>query len=934
MDSIGGVIQHETSLYYAFRNSALARGESAFLHEAGAEGTRTWSYGEILHQVELLASYLHSLSFPRGARVAILSENRHEWVVVYLAVVALGLVAVPLDAQATLKEWTPILKHSEVRLLFHSEKFEGHFSKMPEGLAGLERISFGEKIEEIFRRSAGGLKEEDRPPVGESDVATLVYTSGTTGTPKGVLLTHGNLLASAREMNVHHDRSGGVAASILPFNHIYGFAALSSRILLGDAFLIFKTIKEDLLFENFARFRPYTLAGVPVLFERFARSLRQRMKKELPGFVCRWIERAGKGFLGADAENFRFFKKKAFSKIHRVFGGRISHFASGGAPIDPQLVRFFNTLGIAICQGYGLTETSPLVALCRRKAGRIGSVGKVVGGMTIRIQTPDREGVGEVWVRGDAVMQGYYLNPEATAQVIDGDGWFKTGDLGRLDADGYLYISGRLKELIVTPNGKNIYPAEIEPLFEKMHGVREVCLFGIPQKNGHGEAVHLQIVPDPDLAASRGRDALVAEIKEEVTRLSQGLPEYQRPRSVGFSEEPFPRSSSFKIKKHQVKKEWLEKGRARPGNGHAEHRVDGDDPLLHSQAALVVRKILKSLLPHPVPITSASSLELDLGLDSLTQIEFWATLEKNLHVKIPEEALARLKVVGHIVEYLLENVDLGRKARSAMHEIDVEARQKTVGSWFEILDTDPETSRAKAGAVLKSHPKLRPFFLKVFRKMFGVLCGLEVEGLENLPSGGYILAPNHECYIDNIFVASVLPAKVQKNMAVIGAKEFFDKAATRLIAKLCHTIPIDRNQVSSSVLQIGAQVLKMGKVLLIHPEGTRSPDGELLPYKTGAAILADYAQCPIVPVYIEGAHEFWPKGAKWPQKRRAISVTFGKPILPVPPHGEQTRVVQKDAQALTNRVMEQALAMREKKMGLASSTSRSERRPAGSGEDR
>jgi 1-acyl-sn-glycerol-3-phosphate acyltransferase len=147
-------------------------------------------------------------------------------------------------------------------------------------------------------------------------------------------------------------------------------------------------------------------------------------------------------------------------------------------------------------------------------------------------------------------------------------------------------------------------------------------------------------------------------------------------------------------------------------------------------------------------------------------------------------------------------------------------------------------------------------------------------------------------------------------MAVIGAKEFFDKAATRMIAKICHTIPVDRSQVSSSVLQIGAQVLKMGNVLLIHPEGTRSPDGELLPYKTGAAILADYAQCPIIPVHIEGAHEFWPKGAKWPKKRRAISVTFGKPILPAPPHGEQTRVVQKDAQALTNRLMKQALAMR------------------------
>ena len=189
--------------------------------------------------------------------------------------------------------------------------------------------------------------------------------------------------------------------------------------------------------------------------------------------------------------------------------------------------------------------------------------------------------------------------------------------------------------------------------------------------------------------------------------------------------------------------------------------------------------------------------------------------------------------------------------------------------------------RERADQILRSFPRSRPIFLKVFRAFFRAFSRLKVEGLGHLPQQGpFILAPNHESYLDNLFVACLLPSPLQKDLAVLGAQEFLDRPLTRPFAKLSHIIPIDRKNVSTSVLQTGAAVLKLGRILLIHPEGTRSPDGKFLPLKSGVGILSCFAKCPIVPVYIEGAHEFWPKHSKWPQSRSRISVEFGPPIDP------------------------------------------------------
>lgn len=903
-----GLDQGNNNLYQAFLRQAHSHSDRVFFYEAKAEEIQSVTYGRALEKITALADYLGSLNLPLESRISILSENRHEWIVCYLAVVSLGHIAVPLDPQMTLKEWVPVLQHSDSQLLFHSEKFKTPLLPLSESRPAFKTVSFGDEFEALLN-SQNRLESTAKPKVDKSNIATLVYTSGTTGIPKGVLLSHGNLLSSAQEMECHYPRSGGISASILPFNHIFGFSAMFSRILLGDSFLIFSEIKESTLFGGMAKLRPYTLAAVPLLYERFARSIQQKLKESMPSFLFRWIEKSSAGSWGEHASSWLFFKKILFAKVRRAFGGRITSFGCGGAAIDPALVRFFNVLGLPICQGYGLTETSPLVSIIRHQADRLGSVGKVIAGVEVKIADPNPEGIGEILVRGESVMRGYFKNPEATAQVIDTYGWFKTGDLGRLDEDGYLFICGRLKEVIVTPNGKNIYPAELEPLFEKLPGVREICLFGIPQKTGQGETVHLQIVLDPELAATKGSDVLVTEIKEEIAKLSQTLPEYQRPRSVDFSKTPFPRSASYKIKKAQVKAEWLDKI-AQQESQPVVATTSAPDPLLQSDIGQLVQRRLKSILPHPIPIRSTSSLELDLGLDSLTQIEFWASIEKDMAIKIPEESLGRLKVIADIIEYLTQHSN-GTQKLAEQFEAAASTHQASNDTWCEILENDAELNQKKAQAVLQSHPRIRPFFLGCFRKSFKKICGLQVEGLENLPrAGGYILAPNHECFIDNIFVASLLPKTVQKNMAVIGAKEFFDKASTRMIAKLCHTIPIDRTQVSSSVLQIGAQVLKMGKVLLIHPEGTRSPDGQLLPYKTGVALLADFAKCPIIPVHIEGAHEFWPKGAKWPQKRRSISVTFGEALFPLNGDKENLAPMQEKAQELTQRLMDQALALR------------------------
>lgn len=873
------------NLYEEFRKSALKNSERVLVYQANGKDYETCTYGKALEEIEALAAYLSQLNLPFQSNVGLISENRYEWIVAYMASVSLGLVVVPLDPKLPPADWKNLLEHAEARLLFISNRLAMHSDNLRKGVSTLQEvIPFDDNFPPtLAEENKAQSHERTRPHIDDDDIASLIYTSGTTGTPKGVMLSHRNLLSNAKAFSRSDDKPSKCRAIIVPLNHALGFTILIAMIIVQESAILYPELDRDIILKGFADLKPNFIVSVPLFYQKIAQGIESQLKAKSPKWFQLVFYHLIDGPLGAQGTFLRRFKKLVFKKIHNKLGGRLEHIGSGGAALEPHVARLFNLIGIPVLEGYGLTETSPMVSNndTLRANYRAGSVGKAAREVTIKIHDPDESGRGEICVRGPNVMKGYYKNPEATREVIDTEGWFHTGDLGYLDKDGFLFISGRKKDIIVTANGKNIYPEELEPYFAQSPLIKELCVFGINRRKAarsSDEVVHIQIVPNGDEAQRQGITDVEAVIRQEITERAETLPDYKRPRSISFSQDPFPRSSTMKVRKFLVKEQWLKQQVCAP----EPRKPKPEDIILKTPIGTVVVKIVRGLLKEEDShIAADCSLSVDLGLDSLTILEFWAGLEKAFETSLPKEKLSELHTVGQVIQYL----DGIPEANVNLHATAIERQLKKnkEDNWSEILMAHSEENQRIAQKVLASYSRIRPLFLHLFYRFFQRVCRLRIEGLENLPEQGpFIIVPNHECHLDNLFVACQLPAWTQQEMVVIGKKEHFAKFFPRLLAKLCHAIPVDRDNVSATTLQICAQVLRQGKVLLVHPEGTRSPDGYLLPFKSGVPILAMHLQCPVVPVYIEGAHEFWPKEATFPKSRSDISVTIGKPVYPHP----------------------------------------------------
>jgi long-chain acyl-CoA synthetase len=901
------------NLYSEFKSAAEHYGGSVFVYQPQGSGYLSKTFREAFSEIESLSASLAALKLKRGSKVGLLSENRYEWWVAYLAAVSLGLVVVPLDAQALRESWIRFLKDSNAEILFLSDRFRSFAPELIQGAPTLkEVVLFGDPLPDLSRvksyasllKEAGGEAAEiRRPPLVPDDIASLVYTSGTNGMPRGVELTHRNLLSNAR-VAAGWGAPELILATILPMHHIYGFTTTLGPFLQGQSVVFFPTLQLDTLLQTFQEIKPHFLAGVPAFYERIGNGIRNRIFSEMPHWLRPLLLRAMNGRPGKSSSSFGPLKKILFKKVHQRFGGRIRHMVSGGAPLEPSLIRLFNLLGIKVFEGYGLTETSPIVSCNDDRSYRIGSVGRPVEGVKIKIDRPDDGGVGEICVKGPGVMKGYYKDPGETRRVMNPEGWFRTGDIGHIDRDGFLFISGRKKEVIVTPNGKKIFPDELERIFGRIKLVKEVSVFGVSKKEAsRQELIHVQVLPDLEEAKRQGISNVEFAVKEEIARLARELPDYKRPTSVGFSKDPFPRTTTLKIKKFEVKEAYL---RERRKESVLPVRTE-EEALRGDPVGALVLKLLRSAVPEEAAITADSLLTLDLGLDSLTTIEFWTSLEQIYGIAVPDEERFRMERVGQIVAYLRNRPELGRGGER------LTARAESIGEadWSRIIETDPEEVEQVVESTLRFHARARRLFLKTFRAFFKRFSHLRACGLENLPAQGpYIFAPNHESHFDNVFLACLLPPSIQENMVVLGKKEHFEHPLARIIAELCYAIPVDRSRVSQFVLRLSAQLLKQGRILLIHPEGTRSPDGELQPFKHGAALLANYVQCPIVPVYIEGAYEFLPKGAWFPKSRSDISITIGRPLYPRS-HPVKGAQVLAEAERLTDELVRRLRELKE-----------------------
>lgn len=774
------------------------------------DGWQSISYKEFLSKVYALASIL---KLEEGQRVAILSENRYEWCSAFMAIVSLGLVAVPIDPNLEPEEIKNILLDSDSKAIFVSPKTKGLLSEI-----GL-RI----QILDLGSSNQNPVRFKD---IGAEHLACLVYTSGTTGRPKAVMLTHGNLTSDIEAVLgtgiiTKNDR----VLSILPLNHTYALMCTFLAPISVGATIVYP---ESLKGPDLIRAMKETAITILIAVPRVVESLRSALMGRLMGL--RWLLNISKKIRQRFDINIG---RIVFFPIHRAFGGRLRYIACGGARLEPSVMLDMEGIGFTIIEGYGLTETSPVVTFNPPSKRKPGSVGKPLSLVEIKILNPTDTGEGEIVIKGPMVMSGYYKNPEATKEALK-DGWLLSGDLGYMDNEGYLYITGRAKDIIVLSSGKNIYPDEVEREYQKIPLIKEICVFG---KEDRLEAV---IVPDTEYLKRQGIANIREALSWEINSISRRLPPYKRLMGYTLYPEPLPKTPLGKFRRFMIK-ELISKKPKPPV----------DEPIfLEDETAMRVAKCIKSVLKEQRGLRLSDNLELDLGIDSLGRLEVVSSLEAEFSVRLPEGFASEVQTIKDIVSKLKE---------------------------FSKREAPPE--QEQGGLVPLPFERLFRRVLRSILRVFFKTYGISVSGLESLPKGAFIIAANHASYLDGFVLASSLPKDVYDRAYFLGFQRYFRGTLRGAFARLGHVISIDPDMFLGEAMGLSQRVLREGNCLVIFPEGGRSFDGSIMPFKKGIGVLALRLSVPVVPVCIEGTYEILPRGARLPKMAR-IRLSFGSPILP------------------------------------------------------
>jgi long-chain acyl-CoA synthetase len=833
------------TLHEAIFQAASAWPEKTVFHSYHPDGWRRVTCRDFLRTAGGFAALLREKGVVGQDRVALMAENRVEWCAAYLGILMCGATAVPIDARLTPPEVRNILLDSESRVSIHSEETRETLREASGGLA-VELLSLeGVRPEEA--EDGNGPLETGGGEGGE--IASLLYTSGTTGTPKAVMLTHENFLsdaASVLEMNLMGEDDTVLA--VLPLHHAYAFmCTFVVPMLAGVAITYPEGLKGPQILDAVRATGVTALIAVPQLLELMRnRSIEKLGSLPLP------VSLAVRGLVRVSGLLRRFLGVNLMGRLSAPLGRQFRYFTSGGARLDPRVMTDLEALGFTVVEGYGLSETSPIVSFNPLGKRKPGSVGPALPGAEIRILDPSGTGEGEVAVRGPMVMKGYYRKPEETASVLR-DGWFRTGDLGRLDEDGYLFITGRLKEVIVLSSGKNVYPEEVERHYLGSSLIGEICVM---EEQGKLKAV---VVPDMHYAKEQKMGNLAEAVKWEMNVLSQTLPPHMRVTGVSVRGEPLPRTPLGKLKRYAVA----------TAEAEPPPREEGRE-LPDDETGRAVRAALTSLLPEGTLVRREDNLELDLGIDSLRRLELAARVERELGGELPEGLMGDAHTVAELYE--------GARGISAGGGERVVA--KDAGIEDVMARTPSEEEQLRAGLVRgRADWPFSVFFMGVVRVVMRLVWGLRARGLEHLPERPYIIAANHTSYLDGFAAGAAVPLGVFRNLYFVGERKFFTRRLTALFARLAHVITIDQDARLDTALELSATALRRGGSLVIFPEGGRSPDGKLMEFRPGIGILALTLGVPVVPAHIAGTHRVLPRGAARPG-RGTIAVRFGAPLFP------------------------------------------------------
>ena len=875
------------------------------------ENLESYTYAQLRSMAEAFAGWLVANGMPPGERIAILADNHPLWVAAYLGIIAAGGTAVPLDTAYHADQITKLLGDSGASLLVCDAK---HLRIAEEAVAGEATqlvttdlpgapapANVVADFESIFSRQAASfvpvLREAD-------DIASLLYTSGTTADPKGVMLTHANLLGEAEAVFAWaHLGPDDAILGVLPLFHVLSqMANLLLPLVAGARAVYLSTLNTTELLRALREREITAFAVVPQFFYLIHERIFKEVAKK--GVLSRLAFRTLRQTTVAGRKLGINLGPLFFGKVHALFGKRMRYLVTGGSRFDPQIARDFHSLGIDVLEAYGLTETCGGAFVNSADDNVIGSVGKPLKGVEGKIVDAEKSedgspSSGEIAIRAPIVMKGYWNRPDRTAEVLK-DGWLFTGDLGYFDRDGHLFITGRKKEVIILSNGKNVYPEEIEAHYLGSPFIKEICVLGM--EGGAGtDKLYAVIVPNFD--ALRERKVVNAKevIRFDVEGLSAKLPSTKRISGYEIWQTDLPRTTTRKLKRFEIQKT------LRLGKGaEAERDVNASKPMTPEETAWLENAAVRRALPivgeyattNPESLRPGDNLELDLGLDSMRRVELLVALEQELGGDVDESRLAGIYTLRELVDAILESAASGGSTAGA-------AKRPSFAGWSAVLREDPTDPAALA--ITKPRPILdRSIYLltRLVTFVWRLRSSVEVEGIENIPrQGAYLLCSNHQSFMDPVILLAVLPLRVILQLFAVGTSEIFGSGFMLMVARIMRVVVVDPDANLIPAMRVGAFGLRHGMGLILYPEGARSIDGEPKVFKKGAAILSIHLQVPIVAIAIDGLYQSWPRGKPF-QRFAPIKMKISKPLEPPPEATASEEAYAKLTEELKTRVVE------------------------------
>ncbi len=780
------------------------------------------SYKEIIEKSKYFSSLM---SIKEQDKVIIFMENRPELLYSFLGVWDKRGTCVCLDASFSGEELVYYLNDSEAKFIYTSN---GSLPAVKEAIAltgknDIEIVNVDDVKIESVQVDEYILKAPER-----EDIALMLYTSGTTGNPKGVMLKFDNILVNIEGLDKYKMFiAEDIVLALLPMHHIFPLLGAGVVPLAKGATIVFlKELSSQAMVDAFKEHKVTMMIGVPRLWEMLHKKI---MEKINASKVTRGV------FKLAQKIDSISIRKKIFKKVHEGFGGNVRFFVSGGSKLDPQISKDFLTLGIQVCEGYGMTETSPMISFTPINEIVPGSAGKILPGVEVKITEE-----GEILARGRNVMAGYYKRPEATAETIDSEGWIHTGDLGELK-DEYLYVTGRKKEMIVLSNGKNINPVEIEQwIMANTNLIQEIAVAEVDSV--------LTAIVYPNF--QKIIEEKITNIKETlkwgvIDKYNGKAPNYRKILDIRIVQEELPKTKLGKIRRFML--------------NSLLHKKDDENIVIEEptfEEYLEIKEYLEKAKNRK--ITPVAHLELDLGLDSLDIVEFLAHIEANYGIKGEESIIVNNPTVEKLANYIKENRGEGK-----IEEIN----------WKEFLTQEKNLSLPNSSLAIHIIRGILWLPLTLYIKV-------KKSGMENIPEGKpVIFAGNHQSFLDAFIFGYATPFRHLVNSYSLAKIKHFNKGYMKFLANHSNVVLVDINKNLGEVLQGMAKVLIEGKNVVIFPEGARTRDGELLEFKKAFAILAKELNVEVVPFGIKGAYEAFPSNSKFP-KPSQVEIKYFEPISP------------------------------------------------------